>query len=82
MHVRLENAEGATAFLMRVTTVLEDATVFIILSKERDDAWPYKLVNQTNEDITFYQAVRGREKQILECLFGSTVFLGPRCTSR
>lgn len=43
---------------MRVTTVLEDATVFIVLNKENDDAWPYMLVNQTDEDMTFYQEVR------------------------
>lgn len=58
IHVRLDSADGSTAALMRVTTVLEDATVFIVLNKENDDAWPYMLVNQTDEDMTFYQEVR------------------------
>lgn len=58
IHVRLDSADGSTAALMRVTTVLEDATVFIVLNKENDDAWPFMLVNQTDEDMTFYQEVR------------------------
>lgn len=57
VHVRLNNSAGATVMLMRVTTILEDATVFIVLDKEQDDGWPYLLVNRTNEDMTFYQEV-------------------------
>ncbi|KAI9315667.1 hypothetical protein BX666DRAFT_1957951, partial [Dichotomocladium elegans] len=54
-HVRLDSADGSTVALMRVTIVLENATVFIILQKEEDNAWPYLLVNDTEEDMTFYQ---------------------------
>ncbi|KAF7732148.1 hypothetical protein EC973_006403 [Apophysomyces ossiformis] len=54
-HVRLNTAEGATVVLMRVTVVLEDATIFIILTKEKIDGWPYLLINNTDEDMTFYQ---------------------------
>ncbi|CAO3587114.1 unnamed protein product [Absidia cylindrospora] len=55
VHVRLNSADGATIMLMRVTTILEDATIFIVLEKEAGDEWPYLLVNRTNEDMTFYQ---------------------------
>ncbi|KAG2223432.1 hypothetical protein INT45_001738, partial [Circinella minor] len=55
VHVRLESADGSTSVLMRVTTILEDATVFIVLSREAPDEWPYRIVNQTDEDMTFYQ---------------------------
>lgn len=58
VHVRLDSADGLTTMLMRVTIMLEDATIFIILSKENDDSWPYRLVNNTDEDMTFYQEVR------------------------
>ncbi|KAI9493351.1 hypothetical protein BDB00DRAFT_946102 [Zychaea mexicana] len=55
VHVRLESADESTSVLMRVTTILENATVFIILNREASDAWPYRIVNQTDEDMTFYQ---------------------------
>ena len=55
VHVRLESADESTSVLMRVTTILQNATVFIVLSKEAPDAWPYQIVNQTDEDMTFYQ---------------------------
>ncbi|KAI7863658.1 hypothetical protein BDF14DRAFT_1733660 [Spinellus fusiger] len=55
MHIRLERADGTTAMLMRVTTILQDATIFIFLSKEANNKWPYKLVNDTNDPMTFYQ---------------------------
>ncbi|KAI8384441.1 uncharacterized protein BYT42DRAFT_612143 [Radiomyces spectabilis] len=55
VHVRLDSADGSTAMLMSVTTILQDATIFILLNKESSDKWPYKLVNQTKEDMTFYQ---------------------------
>ncbi|KAI8143832.1 hypothetical protein BJV82DRAFT_668275 [Fennellomyces sp. T-0311] len=55
VHVRLESADEFTSVLMRVTTILENATVFIVLSKEAPEAWPYRIVNQTDEDMTFYQ---------------------------
>ncbi|KAI9253785.1 hypothetical protein BDA99DRAFT_443164 [Phascolomyces articulosus] len=55
VHVRLESADGSTSVLMRVTTILENATVFIVLNREAPEAWPYRIVNQTDEDMTFYQ---------------------------
>ena len=53
--MRLESADGSTSVLMRVTTILQDATVFIVLNREAPDEWPYRIVNQTDEDMTFYQ---------------------------
>ncbi|KAI9031000.1 hypothetical protein CLU79DRAFT_842748 [Phycomyces nitens] len=55
MHVRLDSADGSTAMLMRVTTVLQDATIFIVLSKEDSKNWPFRIVNDTDETMTFYQ---------------------------
>ncbi|KAG0173105.1 hypothetical protein DFQ30_008890 [Apophysomyces sp. BC1015] len=55
VHVRLNSADNVTNDLMRVTIVLQDATIFIIFTKEKSDRWPYLLVNETKEDITFYQ---------------------------
>ncbi|OAD68026.1 hypothetical protein PHYBLDRAFT_57710 [Phycomyces blakesleeanus NRRL 1555(-)] len=55
MHVRLDSADGSTAMLMRVTTILQDATVFIVLSKEDSKNWPFRIVNETDDTMTFYQ---------------------------
>ncbi|KAI9273340.1 hypothetical protein EDC94DRAFT_192131 [Helicostylum pulchrum] len=55
VHVRLANDYGGQDMLIRVTTILQDATIFIVLAKEEDDNWPYLLVNKTAEDMIFYQ---------------------------
>lgn len=55
VHVRLTNDYGKQDTLIRVTTVIQDATIFIILAKETDNNWPYLLVNKTSEDVIFYQ---------------------------
>ncbi|ORX43331.1 DUF1162-domain-containing protein [Hesseltinella vesiculosa] len=55
VHVRLNDGQGNTTMLVRVTTILQEATIFIILDEEKQDHWPYLLVNQTDEDITVFQ---------------------------
>lgn len=52
VHIRLANDYDKDT-LIRVSTVIQDATIFIVLTKETD--WPYLLVNKTNEDMIFYQ---------------------------
>ncbi|KAI7902142.1 uncharacterized protein BX663DRAFT_436105 [Cokeromyces recurvatus] len=53
VHIRLSNNFNEQDTLVRVTTVIQDAIIFIVLNKE--DHWPYLLVNKTDEDIIFYQ---------------------------
>ncbi|KAI8385604.1 hypothetical protein BD560DRAFT_383802 [Blakeslea trispora] len=55
VHVRLASDSGNQDTLVRVSTVIQDATIFIVLTKEREDNWPYLLSNNTDEDITFRQ---------------------------
>lgn len=55
VHIRLTNDYGKQDTLIRVTTVIQEATIFIVLAKESDDNWPYLLVNKTDEDVIFYQ---------------------------
>ncbi|KAI8072416.1 hypothetical protein BC940DRAFT_233832 [Gongronella butleri] len=55
VHVRLPDVHDTTVSLIRVTTILEDAMIFIILDDEQPDQWPYLLVNQTSEDIAISQ---------------------------
>ncbi|CAO3651068.1 unnamed protein product [Cunninghamella blakesleeana] len=55
VHVRLNSSDGSTVMLLRVDTIMEDATIYIVLSKEFDNEWPYLFVNRTNEDMSFYQ---------------------------
>ncbi|RCI05461.1 hypothetical protein CU098_001873, partial [Rhizopus stolonifer] len=55
IHIRLANDYGKQDTLIRVSTVIQDATIFIVLTKEADDNWPYLLVNKTDEDMTFHQ---------------------------
>ncbi|KAI8877271.1 DUF1162-domain-containing protein [Backusella circina FSU 941] len=55
VHVRLSNDYGKPDTLIRISIVLQDATVFILLDKESEDNWPYLLVNNTDEDMMFYQ---------------------------
>ncbi|CAO3674063.1 hypothetical protein G6F70_001780 [Rhizopus microsporus] len=53
VHVRLSNDYGEPDVLIRVSVLLQDATIFIVLTKEEN--WPYLLVNKTDEDMIFYQ---------------------------
>ncbi|KAI9283162.1 hypothetical protein BY458DRAFT_427893 [Sporodiniella umbellata] len=53
VHVRLSNDYGQPDTLVRVSIVLQGATIFIVLTKE--SSWPYLLVNMTNEDMIFHQ---------------------------
>jgi vacuolar protein sorting-associated protein 13A/C len=55
VHVRLASDYGTSDTLIRISTVLQDATVFILLDKESENNWPYLLVNNTDEDMMFYQ---------------------------
>ena len=52
VHVRLANDYDDDT-LIRVSTVIQEATIFIVLTKETE--WPYELVNKTEEDMIFYQ---------------------------
>ncbi|KAI8644804.1 hypothetical protein BD408DRAFT_104972 [Parasitella parasitica] len=55
VHIRLTNDYGNRDTLVKVTTLIQDATIFIVLRNEAQDNWPYLLVNKTNEDMVFYQ---------------------------
>ncbi|KAI8990033.1 hypothetical protein BDB01DRAFT_718047 [Pilobolus umbonatus] len=55
VYIRLSNDFGKQDTLIRVAILLQDATIFIVLTKELDDNWPYLLVNKTDEDMSFYQ---------------------------
>lgn len=42
---------------MRVETHLEGSSIFLYVSKEKDDAWPLRLRNDTNLSLAFQQIV-------------------------
>ncbi|KAH8555467.1 hypothetical protein BGW37DRAFT_419803 [Umbelopsis sp. PMI_123] len=54
VHVRLDTEDGSPPTLMKVSMILEEATIFVIF-KEEKGKWPYLLVNETSEDVLFYQ---------------------------
>ncbi|KAJ2960621.1 hypothetical protein NQZ79_g4034 [Umbelopsis isabellina] len=56
VHVRLDSEDGSPPTLMKVSMILEDATIFINF-KEEKGKWPYLIVNETSEDVLFYQEV-------------------------
>jgi vacuolar protein sorting-associated protein 13A/C len=56
VHVRLDAEDGSPPTLMKVSMILEDATIFIIF-KEEKGKWPYLIVNETSADVLFYQEV-------------------------
>ncbi|KAG0226679.1 hypothetical protein BGW42_003469 [Actinomortierella wolfii] len=53
VHVRILRGDGETE-LIRVTILMEMATVFILLNKE-EGRWPYRIDNYSSWDIKFYQ---------------------------
>ncbi|EIE88932.1 hypothetical protein RO3G_13643 [Rhizopus delemar RA 99-880] len=53
VHLRLSNDYGDPDMLIRVSILLQEATIFIVLTQ--DNHWPYLLVNKTDEDMLFYQ---------------------------
>ncbi|KAL7310459.1 Vacuolar protein sorting-associated protein 13 [Mucor circinelloides] len=55
VHIRLANDYGNQDTLIKVSTLIQDATIFIVLRKEEDNNWPYLLVNKTSQDMIFYQ---------------------------
>jgi len=54
VHVRLDTDDGSPSTLMKASIILEEATIFIIF-KEEEGKWPYLIVNETSEDVLFYQ---------------------------
>ncbi|KAF9968752.1 hypothetical protein BGZ73_009156, partial [Actinomortierella ambigua] len=53
VHVRILRSEGETE-LIRVTILMEEATIFILLNKE-EGRWPYRIDNYSSWDVKFYQ---------------------------
>ncbi|KAI8888651.1 hypothetical protein K501DRAFT_320796 [Backusella circina FSU 941] len=47
--------------LLRVQTVLQDATIFIVVQEETE--WPYLIVNNTETDMMFYQKTSSQTKR-------------------
>ncbi|OZJ06276.1 hypothetical protein BZG36_00800 [Bifiguratus adelaidae] len=54
IHVKLSKSEQHSLDLIRVDVLLEDATIFVISSKE-EGKWPYRIDNLSSVDVTFYQ---------------------------
>ncbi|KAI9287283.1 vacuolar protein sorting-associated protein vps13 [Umbelopsis sp. AD052] len=54
VHVRLDTEDGSPPTLIKASMIMEDATIFVIF-KEEKGKWPYLLVNETAEDVLFYQ---------------------------
>ncbi|KAF9166895.1 hypothetical protein DFQ26_006563 [Actinomortierella ambigua] len=54
VHVRILRGESETE-LIRVTILMEVATVFILLNKE-EGRWPYRIDNYSSWDVKFYQS--------------------------
>lgn len=58
LHVKLETSEDAPVMLAKVSVLLEDATIFIILSPE-NGKWPYLIINDSSVDVALFQKVSG-----------------------
>jgi vacuolar protein sorting-associated protein 13A/C len=56
LYVKLENSENAPVILTKVSVLLEDATIFIILSFE-SGKWPYFIINDSSVNLVFFQQV-------------------------
>jgi hypothetical protein len=52
------STENAHAKLMRATISIDGPTIFIVLSHESENNWPFTIDNQSSHDLTFCQAVR------------------------
>lgn len=59
VHVRLDTEDGSPPTLIKASMIMEDATIFVVF-KEEKGKWPYLLVNETSEDVLFYQEVSKR----------------------
>ncbi|CAG8771300.1 12622_t:CDS:2, partial [Acaulospora colombiana] len=53
VHLKLEKSDKELD-LIRTEILLEDATVFVIFTKE-EGRWPYRIENYSDVDIAFYQ---------------------------
>lgn len=53
--VRRQSGSNSKTYLMRVETHLEGSSIFLYVSKEKDDAWPLRLRNDTNLSLAFQQ---------------------------
>jgi vacuolar protein sorting-associated protein 13A/C len=55
-YVKLVKVSLSDEILVRIDILLQDATVFIVLSKE-ETIWPYRIDNTSSTDVIVYQAV-------------------------
>ncbi|KAL2145881.1 hypothetical protein VTI28DRAFT_5963 [Corynascus sepedonium] len=53
-HIKIARA-GQRQQLIRIETLMEDATIFLNLSMERR-SWPFSMRNESDTEFTFYQA--------------------------
>jgi vacuolar protein sorting-associated protein 13A/C len=59
MHLRITFVQQKvkTIQLIRVDVAITGPTIFIVLSPESNNNWPFMLDNQSNYPLTFYQVV-------------------------
>ncbi|KAI9806146.1 MAG: hypothetical protein M1833_004553 [Piccolia ochrophora] len=57
VHVKLARAgAGQRQKLIKVEILLEQATIFLHISFEKDKNWPYSIRNESDTEFTFFQA--------------------------
>lgn len=55
-HVQLDTSDDSEMLLAKVSVLLEDATIFIVIGKETGK-WPYLIINESSVDVTLFQQV-------------------------
>ncbi|KAI9491569.1 hypothetical protein BDB00DRAFT_766791 [Zychaea mexicana] len=58
-HIKLEVTGESRPMLVRISIVLKDAAIFIFL--EREETWPYLVINLSSVPVTFSQTDTGLE---------------------
>ncbi|KAI9289370.1 hypothetical protein BC943DRAFT_349025 [Umbelopsis sp. AD052] len=54
LYVKLESSEDVPVLLAKISILLEDATIFIILSRD-NGKWPYMIINDSSVDLSLFQ---------------------------
>ncbi|ODO11680.1 hypothetical protein I350_00464 [Cryptococcus amylolentus CBS 6273] len=56
--VQRQSRGSPKTYLMRVETHLEGSSIFLYISREKEDAWPLRVANDTNIPLAFQQTDR------------------------
>jgi vacuolar protein sorting-associated protein 13A/C len=68
LYVKLESSEEVPVVLAKISILLEDATIYIVLSRD-NGKWPYLIINDSSVDLSLFQQVSPFQQPVESTLY-------------